>query len=92
MRWLALLLTMHDDSSHGGRELEEEELSDIEDGEDAQDSLLRSSRHKAREPQGKNSYEMTSKGRLRAYWLGVVVCIGGFLCKTQTVKQYLLGY
>lgn len=26
---------------------------------------------------------LTVKGRLRAYWLGAVVCIGGFLCEQQ---------
>ena len=25
-------------------------------------------------------YTPSSKGRLRAYWLGCVVCMGGFLC------------
>ncbi len=26
---------------------------------------------------------MTRMGMLRAYWLGMVVCIGGFLCKSS---------
>lgn len=25
--------------------------------------------------------ELTASGRLRAYYLGIVVCMGGFLCK-----------
>lgn len=69
------------DASGVPREVNEEELSEIEDGDDAQDSLLRNGRREAQEPLGKRSYEMTAKGRRRAYWLGVVVCIGGFLCK-----------
>ena len=27
-----------------------------------------------------DNYKMTSLGKLRAYWLGIVVCMGGFLC------------
>lgn len=68
-------------SPEAPRRWEEEELSDGEDVEDAQHSLLRSSRSKKSVHEESKSYEMTAKGRFRAYWLGVVVCIGGFLCK-----------
>lgn len=79
-RWLSVHI-MRETSSRGREDPEPDELSDVEDGEDAQHSLLRNSQHAAGERQRKSSYEMTSKGRLRAYWLGIVVCIGGFLCK-----------
>ncbi|KAK5167413.1 uncharacterized protein LTR77_007112 [Saxophila tyrrhenica] len=33
-------------------------------------------------------YALTPKGRLRAYWLGIVVCLGGFLCGVLTLSSF----
>lgn len=62
------------------RDESEEELSDTEDVDDAEHSLLSNGRVVDHEENGKRSYEMTPQGKWRAYWLGLVVCIGGFLC------------
>jgi hypothetical protein len=32
-------------------------------------------------------YEITRAGKLRAYWLGIVVCFGGFLCKSSAIGE-----
>lgn len=61
----------------------EEELSDPEDVDDVEHSLLNNRRVMDPEERGKKSYEMTPQGRWRAYWLGLVVCIGGFLCMAR---------
>lgn len=67
------------------REVEEEEPSDTEDVEDAQQSLLSNARHARQTYTQREGYDMTRQGRLRAYWLGVVVCMGGFLCKDAAI-------
>lgn len=86
---------MHDndsDSSRSPRKPDEEDLSDVEDEADVQHSLLRNDQTKDHMSQGKSSYEMTAKGLFRAYWLGVVVCIGGFLCMVGPKQNTLLVY
>lgn len=78
------MAAMQDDlpgSPSSRAELEEEEPSETEDLEDARDALLRHNGAPTPKPR-RGSYEMTPQGRLRAYWLGIVVCIGGFLCKS----------
>lgn len=88
---IALKATMHHDDppnpSRATRDLDEEEFSDVEGDADVQHSLLNHS-NVAREEGGKRGYEMTTKGRLRAYWLGIVVCIGGFLCKAVAARAH----
>lgn len=70
-------------SSRDSRDQLEEELSDTEDVDDAEHSLLNNRRVMDHEERGKRSFEVTPHGRWRAYWLGLVVCIGGFLCRER---------
>jgi hypothetical protein len=50
-------------------------------------SLLNGNRPVAHPERATRDYKMTPMGRLRAYWLGIVVCIGGFLCKVSSKQQ-----
>lgn len=43
-------------------------------------SLLNDDRIKIHQERERRSYKMTSLGKFRAYWLGIVVCMGGYLC------------
>jgi hypothetical protein len=42
-------------------------------------SLLSGHRITGHPEQGSHEYHLTRKGKLRPYWLGIVVCMGGFL-------------
>ena len=60
---------------------DDDELSDLEHAHaDAHHSLLNNDR--VDRDGGKREYHVTPTGRLRAYWLGTIVCIGGFLCSS----------
>lgn len=59
----------------------ESDLEDIDDGLGPEQSLLNGNRTNALSQHVNREYKMTPMGRLRAYWLGIVVCIGGFLCE-----------
>lgn len=50
------------------------------DGSGAEQSLLNGGATKHNRHGSDLPSTMTSLGRLRAYWLGIVVCMGGFLC------------
>ena len=69
--------------------VEEDSLTDTETQADVDDfgpaagpeqSLLNNQCLKAHSERELHDYKMTPMGRLRAYWLGIIVCIGGFLC------------
>ena len=67
-------------------DLEEEELSEAdEDLEDAQHSLLNTGRRIDLEERGSTKSNAMISGRVRAYWLGAVLCIAGFLCKSSKI-------
>lgn len=63
----------------------EHEDQDIEEHQDhatgPDHSLLDNRRVRAHPEAESRDFNMTPIGRLRAYYLGVVVCIGGFLCE-----------
>jgi hypothetical protein len=59
----------------------ESDIEDIDDATGPEQSLLNGNRTKALSEHVNRDYKMTPMGRLRAYWLGIVVCIGGFLCE-----------
>lgn len=50
------------------------------DGNGAEHSLLNGGTTKHTRHGSDLLSTITSRGRLRAYWLGIVVCMGGFLC------------
>ena len=60
---------------------EDSESEDIDNMTGPEQSLLNGSPTKALSKHVNREYKMTPMGRLRAYWLGIVVCIGGFLCE-----------
>lgn len=75
------------------RDLEEEELSEVdEDVEDAQHSLLNTGRRMDLEERGNTNSDTMFSGTFRAYWLGAVLCIGGFLCKSREIWQGCPGH
>ena len=86
---LWLLLSMHEDP--GADTItpvneptvsdNENETEDLDSAVGPEHSLLNNQRLKAHPERQQRDYQMTPLGRLRAYWLGMIVCIGGFLCK-----------
>ena len=61
----------------------EDEAGDLDSPTGPEHSLLHNERLAVHPECEHRDYKMTPMGRLRAYWLGIVVCIGGFLCKLQ---------
>jgi hypothetical protein len=75
----------HHDSSTSSHDIDRSSLD--EDRDDENDALLTTQGDTA--VSGKAGFKanisgMTRLGMLRAYWLGIIVCIGGFLCKFMT--------
>ena len=78
---------MHEDphSSQRPGMNREREFNDTESDEDydaatgPEASLLHGHRSTGHPERGSHEYHLTWRGKLRAYWLGIVVCMGGFL-------------
>lgn len=61
---------------------EEYEVDDNDATTRPEASLLNGHCVKSHSELESRDYTLTQRGRLRAYWLGIVVCIGGFLRKS----------
>ena len=57
------------------------DFEDLDSVTGPEHSLLNNQILKLHSEQEDRDYRMTPMGQLRAYWLGIVVCIGGFLCE-----------
>jgi hypothetical protein len=63
-----------------------ESMADHMDPESEQEPFLLDQHSEPHLTKPRN-YEITRAGKLRAYWLGVVVCFGGFLCKFNAFES-----
>jgi hypothetical protein len=68
-----------------------DELSESEDEDDALLSAESSNSSGNMTGFTATTANMTRLGMLRAYWLGIVVCIGGFLCTFGVMKPSFMG-
>ena len=68
---------------------ESDSETELEDITGAEHSLLNNHRIKAHREREHRGYIMTPMGKARAYWLGIIVCIGGFLCGLPLIRILL---